>query len=221
MEGKKNNFVGDIYTSYGPFVGKVCENTNVQLQQDNIIESITNSVTNSPIVPVHTSPIEKVMEKTLTNNIQDMKIAPTEPTVPIIKTSSGAKINKKIKFGGETNINTNKQIINESNIIEKNNLVNEETSSFFNYKVSIYSYKISIWILLLVLLIILCIGYFIYKYWYLKNTSIISYQKNKMKTIESNNDDLNSNSSENTTSNTRDNSTTSSKSYESSKSSKN
>ena len=49
MESKKNNFMGDIYTSYGPFVGKVCENTNTLLHQDNLIESITSSITENSI----------------------------------------------------------------------------------------------------------------------------------------------------------------------------
>jgi len=179
MEGKKNNFMGDIYTSYGPFVGKVCENTNTQLYQDNIIESITSSISpNSVNISNNTSPVDKLDKEILVSAHQDM-----DPVniIPMVKSTHKSKGSIKNKFGGNTNTNintnTNKSIIAEQIVNNKNNSVNEETESFFNYKISIYNHKISIWILLLILLVIICIGYFIYKYWYLKNTSIITYKK--------------------------------------------
>lgn len=161
MNIKKNNLIDDIYTSYGPFVGKICENANTQLQQDNIIESITSS-------PIHNS-----------NNISN-HLSPMKP-------DNHNKITKSIttiKIGGDVN----KQ---NTDISTKNNLINEESSSFFNYKISICNHKISIWILLLILLVVICIGYFIYKYWYLKNTSIITYKKTNSGEINKIDNDMN------------------------------
>ena len=178
MEGKKNNFMGDIYTSYGPFVGKVCENTNTQLYKDNIIESITSSISPNSLNISNTSPVDKLNKGTLIGAHQNME--PVE-IMPMMKPTHKLKGSKKIKFGGETN--TNKPIITEPVVNNKTNSVDEETESFFNYKVSIYNHKISIWILLLILLVLICIGYFIYKYWYLKNTSIITYKKYNSKEI--------------------------------------
>jgi hypothetical protein len=203
MEGKKNNFMGDIYTSYGPFVGKVCENTNTQLHQDNIIESITSSISpNSLNISNNTSPVDKLDRGTLINTHQDM--GPVD-VIPMIKQTHKLKGSKKIKFGGDIN----KQIISEPVVNDKTNLVDEETGSFFNYKISIYNHKISIWILLLILLVIICIGYFIYKYWYLKNTSIITYKKSNS---EETNEELSTDSEDET-----ENSTTSSSSNNTSK----
>lgn len=184
MDGKKNNFMGDIYTSYGPLVGKVCENVNTQLHQDNIIESLTSSITpNSINISNHTSPVDNIIGGKTISTLQD--VGPVE-VIPMIKSTHKSKGGKKIKFGGDTNVNTNitKQVITEPVVSDKTNLDDEESTGFFNYKISIYNHKISIWILLLILLVIICIGYFIYKYWYLKNTSIITYKK-------SNSDEIN------------------------------
>lgn len=203
MEGKKNNFMGDIYTSYGPFVGKVCENTNTQLHQDNIIESITSSISpNSLNISNNTLHVEKLDRGTLINTHQDMGLV---DVIPMIKQTHKLKESKKIKLGGDIN----KQIISEQVVNDKTNLVDEESGSFFNYKISIYNHKISIWILLLILLVIICIGYFIYKYWYLKNTSIITYKKSNS---EETNEELSTDSEDET-----ENSTTSSSSNNTSK----
>lgn len=206
MEGKKNNFMGDIYTSYGPFVGKVCENTNTQLHQDNIIESITSSISPNSLNISNTSPIDKLNKGTLIGAHQDME--PVD-VIPMIKQTHKSKGSKKIKFGGETK--TNKLKIAEPNMNNKTVSVDEETGSFFNYKISIYNHKISIWILLLILLVLICIGYFIYKYWYLKNTSIITYKKYNSKEINkiTNEENLSSENDDKTdnTDNTNDNNT--------------
>jgi len=187
MEGKKNNFVGDIYTSYGPFVGKVCENVNTQLHQDNVIESITSSIaSNSVIASNHTSLVDNIIGGRTISVLQDMD---PDDIMPMVKSTHKSRGSKKIKFGGDINTNVTKQVITKQAIAEpvvndKTNLVNEESTGFFNYKISIYNHKISIWILLLILLVVICIGYFIYKYWYLKNTSIITYKKSN--TVEIN-----------------------------------
>ena len=156
MDNKKNNFVGDIYNSFGPFVGKVCENTNTQLYKDNIIESITSSVNNSSS-PLHNS-------------------------------NENEQINFDIKTGGE------------SNYLEQNNVLNEEEStSFFSYKISIFNCKISIWVIILILLVVICIGYFIYKYWFMKDSStLITYKKN---VVNSSNEQLENDNSESITDN--------------------
>lgn len=182
MEGKKNNFMGDIYSSYGPFVGKVCENANTQLHHDNIIESITSSICpNSANISNHISPVDNIVEGKTINILQDMG---SIDAIPMVKSTCKIRGSKKIKFGGDTNTNSSKPLITEPVISDKSTLVHEKSESFFNYKISIYNHKISIWILLLILLVIICIGYFIYKYWYLKNTSIITYKK-------SNSDEIN------------------------------
>lgn len=158
MDGKKNNLMGDIYTSYGPFVGKVCENTNIQLHNDNIIESITSSISSKPVT---ISPIEDGLKRPSNNFVSPIKMT--------------HKTGGNMKIGGDI-----KKTLDDINISQKNNINDDESTSFFNYKISIYNYKISIWIFLLILLIVICIGYFIYKYWYLKNTSIITYKKTNL-----------------------------------------
>jgi hypothetical protein len=211
----KNNFMGDIYTSYGPFVGKVCENTNTQLHQDNIIESITSSISHNSInISNHTSPIDGGIEIPKYNIIQDS--CPIGPIGPIglidsilpIKTSQKLRGIKKIKLGGDIN----KQTIDIPIINKKSDLIDKESTSFFNYKISIYSHKISIWILLLILLVIICIGYFVYKYWYFKNTNIITYKKsneiNKTTIKELSSTETDNESEDNTTSSSSSNSTT-------------
>lgn len=204
MEGKKNNFVGDIYTSYGPFVGKVCENANTQLHQDNIIDSITSSISpNSVNISNHTSLVDNIIGGNTINTLQDMG--------PIVKSTHKSRGSKKIKFGGDTNVNTNtiKQTITEP-VVSSKPTTDEDTGSFFNYKISIYNHKISIWILLLILLVVICIGYFIYKYWYLKNTSIITYKKSNSDEINKSSDE--DNSSTDTDNETNDNNTSTSSS---------
>ena len=217
MESKKNNFMGDIYTSYGPFVGKVCENTNTQLCKDNIIESITSSITensiNNSVPEPNPLQVQIPVQVPVPDNIfkqPDYKIDNTIKKVKIIKQSNNNHNDNHIsikKFGGEKTEDFNND--NE-----------DETTSFFNYKVSIFNFKISIWILILILLILICIGYFIYKYWYLKNTNIITYKKNTL--IESKNKTgTNKNvTSDNSTENSTENSTSISSSS-SSNSSKN
>jgi hypothetical protein len=205
----KNNFMGDIYTSYGPFVGKVCENTNTQLHQDNIIESITSSISHNSInISNHTSPIDGGISIPKNNIIQD--IGPIGPiglidSILPIKTSQKLRGIKKIKLGGDIN----KQSIDIPIINKKSDLIDKESTSFFNYKISIYSHKISIWILVLILLVIICIGYFVYKYWYFKNTNIITYKKSNETTInELSSTETDNESEDNTTNSSSSNSTT-------------
>ena len=198
MEGKKNNFMGDIYTSYGPFVGKVCENVNTQLHQDNIIESITSSIySNSANISNHISPVNNNVGGTIIIPLR--KIGPIDPIdpidpIPMIKSTHKSRGSNKIKFGDNAIINTNttKSVITDPVMNSKPTLEDEESVNFFNYKISIYNHKISIWILLLILLVVICIGYFIYKYWYLKNTSIITYKKSNSKEINKSTSEENS-----------------------------
>ena len=189
MESKKNNFIGDIYTSYGPFVGKVCENTNTQLCKDNIIESITSSITENSINK------DLLYEKSV--------------NVPVQFSDSGIKKVRKIFHQSNQNDNyisikkTGGEMTKKQE--ELNDVIEDETTGFFNYKVSIFNYKISIWILILILAIVICIGYFIYKYWYLKNTNIITYKKNSSINESENKLGTNSNTTDNTTDNTTEN----------------
>lgn len=163
--------MGDIYTSYGPFVGKVCENTNTLLHQDNLIESVTSSITENSINK------SLLNSKSMNLVFQDNNFKQSEYQIDNLdKTKIFKQFNKnnnhnsKNKTGGEiSKIKTQAQT---------NDNIEDESSNFFNYKVSIFNFKISIWILILILLIVICIGYFIYKYWYLKNTNIITYKKN-------------------------------------------
>lgn len=230
MEEKKNNFMGDIYSSYGPFVGRICENTNTQLQQDNLIESITSSI-NSIEKSIHTPNIENNSSKNINSFVEDVQqqakaeIKSINNEIKLTKNSkiSNHKSTKNYKAGGN-NLNLNLNLQENKNIFKNNNIEeDEESSNFFTYKISIYNYKISIWILLLILLILICIGYFIYKYWYLKNTNIISYKKNILKndiyesfdkiSVSSNNlsnnlsDNLSNNSSNNSSNDSSNNST--------------
>lgn len=205
MESKKNNFMGDLYTSYGPFVGKVCENTNTQLYKDNIIESITSSIT------------ENSMNKDLLYEKSINLSVPVQEPNNIFKQSEYKTNNtiKKVKIPKQTNnINNNNVSIKKTGgeitktLPELNNDIEDESTGFFNYKVSIFNFKISIWILILILLIIICIGYYIYKYWYLKNTQIITYKKSSPLESENNHvtnkntDFSDENTTENTTSTT-------------------
>jgi hypothetical protein len=76
MDIKQSDFVGDIYTSYGPYVGRVCENTNTQLYKDNIIESITSSINENSLSPLlkndlgYFSPHEKINLDPTQNNVK-------------------------------------------------------------------------------------------------------------------------------------------------------
>ncbi len=219
MNIKKNNFISEIYTTYGPVAGKVCENINTQLSKDNIVDSITNPLTNSLTNQQNNMSISdnslnlkypnlsKIDVDTYQQNfiepnveIPKIKTDPIIPNEPIIKTS-------KLKINLNNKSIEQKEPLNLSTHVEQ-----DEETFFLNYKVSIFGYKISIWILILILLIIISIGYFIYKYWCLKNNGIITYEKN----ISDNktNDDLTTGSTETLT-----NYTNTSKSSKSSKSS--
>jgi hypothetical protein len=188
MDIKKNNFVGDIYTSYGPFVGKVCENTNTQLCKDNIIESITSSINENILSPTQKNTFELGFSK---NSPQEQINLDTK----ILKKIKNIKISK-IPKQNIVNSNDNAKIGGNILDIEQNNDFNEqESTSFFNYKVSLFNYKISIWILILILIVLICIGYFIYKYWFLKDNNILTYKKNNDHSDKNNNISLNDESS--------------------------
>jgi hypothetical protein len=198
MENKKNNFMGDIYTSYGPFVGKVCENTNTLLYQDYIIESVTSSITENSINK------DLLNSKTMNIVFPDDNLKKSEYQIEDLgKTKIFKQFDKNnnhnstIKTGGELSK------VEAQTQVQINNNIEDESNNFFNYKVSIFNFKISIWILILILLIIVCIGYFIYKYWYLKNTNIITYKKNSL--IESENKSDNNKNRESINSNKFDN----------------
>jgi len=196
MDIKKNDFMGDIYTSYGPFVGKICENTNTQLYKDNnITESLTSLISE-----------KSISENSLNLNINKIdfdKYSPKQPinlntvntNVKIPKISKMSKqdiifLDNTLKTGGNNNVNVN---VNEIELLS-NDVSNEESCGYLNYKISIFNCKISIWILILILLVIICIGYFIYKYWYLKN-NIITYKKNSHNSHNSHNSQNESNES--------------------------
>jgi hypothetical protein len=216
MNIKKNDFMGDIYTSYGPFVGKICENTNTLLSKDNIIESLTSSISENSLG-----------ENSLNAKYQNIaeidynKYSPKEPTQSnnantfktpkTIKTPKTSKQNNiifcdNLKTGGEVNKTEVSKMETEPLI---NNTLNEETG-FFNYKVMIFNHKISIWILILILLVVICIGYFIYKYWYYKNTNMITYVKNDKNLEKMSSNDLSNDLSDNSSNDSSDDSSNSS-----------
>lgn len=210
MDKKKNDLIGDIFTSYGPFVGKVCENTNTQLYNDNIIESISNSINENSIgqLPMNVK-YPNLSQIDLGNNIENnvkfvsggSEISNTFTQIEPSNTISKKLKIKSVKIPSLTheNIILNNNTQNTTNI-DNQTANDDEPTSFFNYKIQIFSYKISIWILILILLILICIGYFIYKYWYLKNTNIITYKKNSLNDNLNNNDlqieDISSNDTE-------------------------
>lgn len=205
MENKKNN-LGDIYTSYGPFVGKICENANTQLCQDKIIESLTSSLT----------------EKSTNLNYPEInKINYTNST-----TYANLNANTNQKSNSNIKINDNLNLEIKESLFEGGSNKNDENTGFFGYKVSFGNFKISIWILILIIIVILCIGYFIYKYWYSKNT-IVSYVKNDSVNLfekKKNNDiidDMTSKSSDNSSSNSSSDSSSNSSNKSNSKSSSN
>jgi len=165
MENKSDDFLGNIYTSYGPMIGKACENTNVLFNNNNlhpdpdvIVESVTSSV-NESIKKMTSLKINSPVQTNNTINLKQNKNSSTE-----LKT-------KNVKITEDTG-----NFINNNNDNDNDNNNSNSISSYFNYKVSIFSYKISIWILILVLIILLCIGYFIYKYCYLSN-NFVFYKK--------------------------------------------
>ena len=64
MENKNEDLINNIYTSYGPVIGKICENTNNtnNFLNENVIDSITKSV----------EKIEKVIDDSINNlNFKD------------------------------------------------------------------------------------------------------------------------------------------------------
>ena len=85
--------------------------------------------------------------------------------IPVPNQNISSKNSKSVKY----TINKTNDTISNAKI---------EPDGFFNYKISIFNYKISIWIILLVLLVLFCVGYFVYKYCYLTN-NFISYKKNQ------------------------------------------
>lgn len=186
MENKSDDFLGNIYTSYGPMIGKACENTNMLLNTNNI-ESLTSSV----------------VESFKSNKISQ------EPLLEIKNKTVKIMYDKQLN---NDNLNIQTEIIN-NDIIDTN--TSYSLSSILNYKVSIFNYEISIWIFILIIIIILCIIYFIYKYCYLSNNFIFYKKKssndnldtvntntknNKTESFELNNS--NSNISSNTSSDT-------------------
>ena len=224
MNSKKTKFVENIYTSYGPYVGKVCENTNTQLCEDNVINSLTSSVHENLSNPN----IDSInMKYPNMSKIDDIKNSPQELpnirisnqeniSIPIDKLNNVSNKNTPLKTGGD--------ILNNQETNTNNTVNDEESYGFFNYKISIFNHKISIWIIILILLVIACIAYFIYKYWYLKNTSIITYKKNStdINDTDKNNDNKNNKNDNLSESSDSSNSSKSSKSdHSSSKSSKN
>lgn len=263
MQYNSDEILENIYTSYGPTIGKICQNTSKILNNNNYVNSETsptaivnslsknisnfqdnfsggtlpiqtsNQITNEIINKVQTHiPTEIVNQVPVSNHV----IVPNQ--VPVSNEVSNLSrriikleplMNKEIieKIDISKNIKPNKNI--SFNVPNQSVDENLESTSYFNYKVSLFGYNISIWIILLIILIVLCIGYFIYKYCYCTN-NFISYKKNdiqgdnilkinKNTNLESiSNSDSNTNSdnssntiSDTTTTNTNTNTNTSTK----------
>lgn len=197
---KKNLNIKDIYTSYGSYVGKVCENTNSILCKDNNIESLTSSIN-------ELMPNDNLLQEPLNLNV-DLKIPKNTKTVKYQKISNS---DNNLKNGGNNTELTKPELTKseltkpESTIPELNDKIEEQTN-FFTYKIHIFNYKISIWILILIILVIICICYFVYKYLYLKNDIIVSYKKNQqIDDTKQDNDDDNSTSDNSTNDNSTSN----------------
>ena len=219
MEYNSEDIIGNIYTSYGPAIGKVCQNTTKLLNDNNFDNSLTSSVvellsgssSNNNIDYISSQNPKNIIGPNTLKNI-DINQQPNLANLPNLPNlpnnisenfqnnpSVNLPIEKSVKFSkNKTNasvtqpnvnsknlksiktINTNNNVNNTNNNVNNTNTEENkisESSSIFNYKVSIFNYKISIWILILILIVVLCIGYFIYKYCYSSN-NFVSYIKN-------------------------------------------
>ena len=118
------NVINNIYSSYGPLVGKACENTN----------------------------------KIFYNDINCM--SPKQE----IKLSEHA-----LEINNQTNIIQNAGSIP---LIDEKPIETVISSSGYN----IFGYTFSLWTLILLIIVISCVVYFIYKYFFTKN-ELVTYKK--------------------------------------------
>ena len=197
MEGKNTEIINSVYNSYGPMIGKICENTNNFMKENFLENPIPSFIEETKISMQSISNIQSVP------NVQSIPSIPSVPTVqfnpvpqihqvnPLPKTQS---LSKTIESSA-TNILNSKSINNisnntsvstgldpvldiknnlESNFSELKSEVIEEatggsvtvpvTGSFLSKKIKIFGYNISIWMLILIVILVACIVYFIYKY---------------------------------------------------------
>ena len=125
-----NQYINDIYSSYGPIVGKACENTNKIFYNDlNFISPKQEIKLSDHAVEINNH----------TNIIQN----------DIIQ-----------------NAGSNNAIIDEKSI--------QTISSPDGYV--IFGYSLSLWTIILILIVVSCIIYFIYKYFFTKN-ELVTYLK--------------------------------------------
>lgn len=209
MENISDDFIGNIYTSYGPAIGKICENTNNILNTKNIVNSLTSSDINvySELEKVNSPLIPKLTEKISQNNnvgfnleINNSKGSKTvgegKSNINIIKKTGGSKSQSQSQSlskdtslkSKDTSLKSNDFISGMGNETVVNGVGNEistgtennssNNDSYFNYKVGIFGYKISIWIIILILLVLICIGYFVYKYFFTSTKNLVVYKKN-------------------------------------------
>ena len=214
MENISDDFIGNIYTSYGPIIGKVCENTNNILNANNIVNELTSSDINiysslekrnlNNLSGITKVPLTNSIELNLkNNNINSSKainnLKNTIEGVKVIKIKGGSSMPSKdlpnlldgIKGGSSVPSKDLPNILDGikggssmpskdlPNILDDtlNNQENND-SSYFNFKVSLFGHNISIWIIILMLLVLICIGYFIYKYFFTYSKNLIAYKKN-------------------------------------------
>jgi len=190
MENNSDNkIIDNIYTSYGPMIGKACSNTNFfdNIQNNDSVTSYISEVNNlSPLLNNNsvTSPKEiykiknsPIISKLKPNNASQQNINPKTTNIKLEELSNNKsnliKLSKKSLKTSDVSFPLTK-----NNRIDQNNETEESTEYFFNYKVGIFGYKISIWVLILILIAFICIGFLIYKYCYLPNNIVSLKQIN-------------------------------------------
>lgn len=91
MDSQTDNFIENIYTSYGPIVGRVCENTRNKILNNNSGDSITSSASGDKIMcsPVKLGPKKNLSLSSKTQSVfvqnQIENSVPQVPQVPQVQ----------------------------------------------------------------------------------------------------------------------------------------
>ena len=145
QEYKSDEFINNIYSSYGPIIGGACKNTNNYIKKNLIDNIIENSIENSIKKSVEES-IENSIKKSVEESIKKV-VKSTNSFVPIINSVIGGtvkELNNNISYQS-----LEKQIDNTGLHIssETTNLLNKKsTSNFFgnSEEGKIFKYTIKI-----------------------------------------------------------------------------
>jgi len=118
-------------------------------------------------------------------------------------------IQENIGGGNGTNNNLSKNVNLDTNVVLGTEIIIPKTQT---YQFSFLGYEFSIWTLILVLIIVITVIYFLYKWFFSPSTEIVSFKKsNKLSQFDDKklNDVISENSTENSTDTSSTNSTNS------------